>query len=106
MCYCVCHAVRISVHCTFLRKILHIPTLAFSSLFWSEDGFDGVLAFFLLNSGHPAPRQQSTEHMLAVADARRAHRPPKLLWFHVRCRHLLQDSSVFHFWLHVRRFPQ
>ena len=37
--------------------------LAFSSLFWSEDGLDGVLVLFLPNSGHPAPGQQSTEHM-------------------------------------------
>ena len=68
--------------------------LAFSSLVWSVDGPDGTLALFLPCLGHPAPRQQSTEHMMRVADALRAHRPPKLLWCHVRCRHRLQDSSV------------
>ena len=50
-------------HVTFFRKTLHIPMLAFSSLFSSEDGLDGVLALFLPNSGQPAPRQPSTEHI-------------------------------------------
>ena len=34
---------------------------------------------------------------MRVADARRAHRSPKLLWYHVRCRHRLQETRLFPF---------
>ena len=80
--------------------------LAFSSLFWSEDGLDGVLALFLLNSGHPAPRQQSTEHMLR----RRRHSSsspsseimvPRPLQIPVGKTRLF--PFLFYFWLHDAR---
>ena len=87
------------------RSTVHVPMLVFSSLFWSEDGLDGVLALFLPNSGHPAPRRQTGEAAGSLQSTCCAS--PTLFELTVLrnyygatfvagtgCRHRLQDSSV------------